>query len=101
MIEGDVFETIVPLVVAGEENKGQLKGSDCTTKCTLTERAILKYLATHAEATQKEIALAVGKSERTAKTATAHLREMGLLQREGAKKNGHWVVMANRDTNEE
>jgi len=39
-----------------------------------------------------KLAQAVGKSERTMKTATAHLQELGLLRREGAKKNGRWVV---------
>lgn len=95
LIEGDVFKTVVPLVSVKRLNKVQLdeiKCSDCTANCTLTELEILKFLNLYPEATQLQLAQAIGKSERTVKAATAHLQELELLRREGAKKNGRWVV---------
>ena len=77
-------------------DKVQLKGNDCTLSCmincTLTEKAILKYMHEHPAATQPEVAAAVGKSLRTVKTDIAALREKGLIEREGARKNGRWIV---------
>jgi DNA-binding Lrp family transcriptional regulator len=65
---------------------------DCTLNCTLTEKAILEFLHGNPTATQAEVAAAIGKSLRTVKTDMAALQEKGLLKREGARKNGRWVV---------
>jgi len=96
LIDGDVFRIIVPLddEYSFETGtiKAQLKGNDCTLSCTLTEKAILEFLRDKAAATQAEIATAVGKSLRTVKADMAMLQKKGLLEREGAKKNGRWVV---------
>ncbi|MCL2082555.1 MAG: winged helix-turn-helix transcriptional regulator [Oscillospiraceae bacterium] len=101
LIDGDVFRIIVPLddeySFEVKKDKVQLKVSDCplscTTNCTLTEKAILEFLRDNATATQTEIAAAVGKSLRTVKADMAALQEKGLLKREGARKNGRWVVI--------
>jgi len=100
MIDGDIFRIIVPLddyysYDAGL-SKGQLKGSDCTLgctlSCTLTQKAILEYFSDNPSATQLEVSEVIGKSVRTIKSDIARLKEMGLLIREGGKKNGVWVV---------
>ncbi len=60
--------------------------------CALFEEVVLEYLAEHPQATQIEVAEALGKSRRTIQDALSELREKGVLEREGAKKNGLWVV---------
>ena len=85
--------------VALQEDKAQikvdLKSNHCALNCTLTETEILTFLKSYPTATQKEVAAAVSKSVNTVKNATVHLQELGLLKRDGAKKNGHWVVLEN------
>ncbi len=96
MIDGDVFRVIVPLddnySFEARMDKVQLKGNGCTLNCTLTEKAILEYLSDNPAAKQIDIAKAVGKSLRTTKADMAALKEKGLLDREGAKKRGRWIV---------
>jgi adenine-specific DNA-methyltransferase len=97
-IDGDVFRIVVPLddgySFEVEDNKVQLKrkikriGDDCA----LTENAVLEYLRNNPYATQIEVAAAIGKSRRTVQDSIAGLKEGGKLKREGAKKNGAWVV---------
>ena len=65
-----------------------LKGNNCT----LTEKAILEFLKDNPAATQSLVSTAVGKSLRTVKNEIAALQKKGLLKREGAKKNGKWIV---------
>jgi ATP-dependent DNA helicase RecG len=122
LIEGDVFRIIVPLDdsysldaesvnvrtnhadardesgidKSKQSDKGQLKGNGCTLtctiNCTITEKAILEHLRQNPTATQAGIADVVGKSLRTIKADMAALQGKGLLEREGAKKNGRWIV---------
>jgi ATP-dependent DNA helicase RecG len=101
LIDGDIFRIIVPLdddySYEVGKNKAQSKGNDCTLSCTLdctlTQIAILEFLAENPSATQVEVASITGKSVRTVKSDMAVLREKGLINREGGKKNGTWVVI--------
>jgi len=103
MIEGDIFRIIVPLdddysfdARIGNENKAQFKAQnkaqnadqDCALNCT----SILDYLCENPNATQKDIAKAIGKSRTTVQSAVKELQHKGLLERDGAKKNGRWIV---------
>mgnify|MGYP003290903189 FL=1 len=54
--------------------------------------AVLKYLQSHPEAKQEDIAKHIGKSLSTIKRMTPSLIERGILQRENGKRNGRWVV---------
>jgi len=80
----------------GGSSKAQVKGNNCTLNCTLdytlTQTAILEFLADNPSATQTEVATLTGKSIRTVKSDMAVLKEKGLLSREGGKKTGTWVV---------
>lgn len=60
--------------------------------CTLEEVAILEHLARSSRLTQKELAVKIGKSERTVKTLTKRLQEKGVLRRKNGKRNGVWQV---------
>ena len=105
LIDGDVFRVIVPLddnysfdaEIGKEQNKGQIKGNDCTINCTLSESTILEHLKENPNATQSEVAEIVGKSLRSVKTDIAALKAKGLLEREGARKNGRWIVQITRN----
>ena len=61
--------------------------------CTLEELAVLRVIAANPTITQKALAAAIGKSERTIKTRTVALQEKGCLRRANGKRNGHWEVL--------
>ena len=61
--------------------------------CTLEELAILREISKNPFITQKELAEAIGKSERTVKTRTVELQNNGLLRRKNGKRNGQWEVL--------
>ena len=75
-----------------EEQSGQSADSK-GNNCTLDELAILKCLTDNPHATQKMMAEAIGKSERTVKSITKALQKKGLLVRKNGKRNGIWVVI--------
>lgn len=69
-------------------------GNDSKCKnCTLEELAIIQELRRNPEITQRELANAIGKSERTVKTRNVQMQEKGLIIRENGKRNGKWKVL--------
>ena len=60
--------------------------------CTLEELAVLRILQQTPSATQKQIATAIGKSERTVKTLTVNLTNKGIISRRNGKRNGYWEI---------
>ena len=69
------------------------KCKNCTLNCTLEELAVLRTIAANPSITQKDLAAAIGRSERTIKTRTVALQEKGYLRRANGKRNGHWEVL--------
>ena len=61
--------------------------------CTLDEAAILNIIKGNPSITQKDLAAAIGKSERTVKTRTVEMQQKGLIRRENGKRNGRWVIL--------
>lgn len=61
--------------------------------CTLEEIALLRIVQDNPSVTQKEIAVQMSKSERTIKTITVHLQEIGILRRANGKRNGYWKII--------
>lgn len=57
------------------------------------QRQIISYLRQYPMATFDAIADAAGVSVATARRDLARLRELGVVQREGSRKSGHWKVM--------
>lgn len=43
--------------------------------------------------TQKDLAVHIGKSERTVKRITVSLQQKGIMERENGKRNGKWVIL--------
>ena len=72
---------------------GISKCKNCTLDCTLEELAVLRTIAANPSITQKDLASAIGKSERTIKTRTVALQEKGYLRRANGKRSGHWEVL--------
>ena len=68
------------------------KCKNCTLDCTLEEIAVLNYLKEKPNATQKEIAQHIGKSERTVKSMTVNLSERGIIERKNGRRNGCWEI---------
>ena len=68
------------------------KCKNCTLDCTLEEIAVLNYLKEKPNATQKEIAQHIGKSERTVKSMTVNLSERGIIERKTGRRNGFWEI---------
>ena len=68
------------------------KCKNCTLDCTLEEIAVLNYLKEKPNATQKEMAQHIGKSERTVKSMTVNLSERGIIERKNGRRNGFWEI---------
>ena len=68
------------------------KCKNCTLDCTLEEIAVHNYLKEKPNATQKEIAQHIGKSERTVKSMTVNLSERGIIERKNGRRNGFWEI---------
>lgn len=60
--------------------------------CTLEEIAVLRVLLQDPSAQQKFVAKEIGKSERTVKTITARLTELGIIKRSKGK-GSDWVII--------
>ena len=95
---------------ANATNETLSKCNICTLDCTLEEMAVLNFLREQPKATQKEIAVHIGKSERTVKSCfrdirlfeavhigksertvkslTVKLVEKGIIERKNGKRNG-------------
>lgn len=59
----------------------------------MDELAILKVMRENPSITQKELALRIGRSERTIKTKTIEMQGKGLIERVNGKRNGQWKVL--------
>ena len=66
---------------------------------TLEEVALVKFVKEKPQATQKEIAVHIGKSERTIKRMTTRLSERGIIERKNGKRNGYWEIKNNKTNN--
>lgn len=111
LIDGDIFWIIVPLDDSysfdaqigkahnqSAKSKRKIKAQNQNAKskrdenCALIEATVIKHMREHPEATQAEIAATVGKSRRTVQSIIADLKDRGLVEREGARINGRWIV---------
>ncbi len=89
-VEGSIIQSAKPELqsaITSEELPQKCKN------CTLEEAALLRIVQKNPTATQKEIAVKIGKSERTVKTLTVNLQEKGILQRVNGKRNGSWKIL--------
>ena len=73
------------------------KGQNGTLNVTLEEQAVLKLIDEDPKMNQAEIAVKIGKSERTVKRIMDSLKEKGLLVRKNGKRNGWWEIHKVKD----
>ena len=59
-------------------------------KCSRECLALLNFIREKPNATQKEIAAHIGKSERTVKTMTVKWSKQGIIERKNGRRNGYW-----------
>lgn len=64
-----------------------------SNNCTLEETTVLQIIRRNPRATQKQIALEIGKSERTIKTITVNLTQKGIIVRRNGKRDGFWEIL--------
>lgn len=57
------------------------------------EQTVIHLIRRKPSITVSEIAVSMGVSAKTAEQAIKSLKEKGIIQREGAKKNGNWVIL--------
>lgn len=62
---------------------------------TLEEMAVINFLRKQPKTTQKDIAMHIGKSERTVKAITVNLTEKGIIKRKKGKRNGYLEIKTN------
>lgn len=70
--------------------------SETTTQkeLTTTQKAVLDYFKNHPKGNRAEAALYIGEiTEDGIKFIIGKLQQLGLLRREGGRKNGTWVVI--------
>jgi ATP-dependent DNA helicase RecG len=98
LIEGDVFQTIIPtkplgrvtedgVIIDIEENAGK-DGS-----LNETETFVLAIINENPNITTAELAKLISKTEKTAERNIASLKKKGLIKRAGSKKNGVWEII--------
>ena len=67
--------------------------NNLTGKASLTEIAVLQLIAENPSVKIEDMAANTKKSRSTIKRATDRLRERGIIERAGAKKNGYWKIL--------
>lgn len=67
--------------------------NNLTGKVSFTEIAVLQLIAENPSVKIEEIAANTKKSRSTIKRAIDRLREKGIIERTGAKKNGSWKIL--------
>ena len=67
--------------------------NNLTGKASLTEIAVLQLIAENPSVKIEEMAANTKKSRSTIKRAIDRLREKGIIERTGAKKNGSWKIL--------
>ena len=106
LIDGDVFRIIVPLddeySFDAETVKGQSKGKSVGMNDGInigindgineSQKQILEAMSINPTVTSLEIAENIGISRRNVEANISKLKKLGLLEREGAKRNGYWIV---------
>ena len=71
---------------------GNLSGKELPDKWTDTDEEILQLLKSDPTMTQEKMAAEIGKSLRTVRNCMKRLQDAGILRRDGARKNGKWVI---------
>jgi len=100
MIDGDVFRVIVPLddAYSFEASITNSITTNDTTNITIneTQKKILLMISENPKITVKNLSEKIEIAERNIKSNIKILKDAGLLERQGATKNGRWVVAVDK-----
>ena len=102
LLDGDIFRIIVPLddsysFDAGAD-KAQINHVDFGINFGInngineTQRKIIALMVAKSEITAEQIAESIGVTKRQIELSISKLKELGIISREGARKNGRWIV---------
>lgn len=80
-------------VGANSQNVGVNVGVNDGVKLNKTQIKIIEIMRNNEHCTAEEIATAVGVEKRTIERNIKSLKEKGLIDRDGADKNGRWIVI--------
>lgn len=78
------------LIIRSKESLGGLNGG---LNLSALDKAIIKYIKDNLNSTVDEISRALGKAKRTTERAMSTLRGNGVIDKEGSKKSGSWVIL--------
>ena len=104
LIDGDVFETIIPLArptqpdTADNVRKDVRKDVRKEEDLTDSERLIFQLLRDDPTLTASQLAKAANITERQTFRLLEQLRTLGLIQREGGRRYGKWITTADNAT---
>jgi ATP-dependent DNA helicase RecG len=57
-----------------------------------TQKKIMTLLISRPEVTAEQLSVEVGITKRRIEANISQLKKLGLVEREGARKNGRWIV---------
>lgn len=80
-------------VGANSQNVGVNVGANDGVKLNKTQIKIIEIMRNNEHCTAEEIATVVGVEKRTIERNIKYLKEKGLIDRDGADKNGRWIVI--------
>lgn len=86
----EVNPPFVNLIIRFKESLGGLNGG---LNLSALDKAIIKYIKDNPNSTVDEISRALGKAKRTTERAMSTLRGNGVIDKEGSKKSGKWVIL--------
>ena len=102
-IQKDEFTTQKNGITTQKEAEGTIQKTEFTTQkngittqknLTTTQKAVLNYFRNYPKANRMEVAEGIGDiTEDGVKFIIGQLQQLGLLKREGGRKNGVWVVL--------
>lgn len=94
MIEDEMFMTSVPLDenYSADYQISLQKSPSGTPSLSKRQQSIIELMKESPEITAMQIAEKLAVSSRTVETAIKGLREDGYIERQGAKKDGAWIV---------
>ena len=78
--------------IAAENIQSATTSSPKCKNCTLEEMSVLRLIEQNPTLTQKQIAMHIGKSERTVKNITVGLVNKNIIRRVNGKRNGYWEL---------
>lgn len=92
LFEDDIFKSIVPLVYTGESVETEAPKINATIKLSENQKKIIAAIENNPSITQRELAEIVGISEYHIYKNMIELQQLRIIERDGSKKIGQWIL---------